>query len=177
MFYPRCSVKGSRHEVVNCVWAIGFAEQQDEWTVSLVPRPSYPSVCHLQYQRGGRPAKPESHALTYLDMWRSSTFLLYSCKAAFWTRETSPRLYNVECSVVLLSVFVISSTLVLPGMCHSSTRPGTSLHVTQFYQAFPRVSTANDKHWGEKAWVRGYETVTLVLVSGFRRVGNKTFLT
>ena len=41
-------------------------------------------------------------------------------------------------------------------MCHSSTRPGTSYHVTQFYQAFPRVSTASDKRWGEKAWVRGY---------------------
>ena len=26
----------------------------------------------------------------------------------------------------------------------------------QFYQAFPRVSTASDKRWGEKAWVRGY---------------------
>jgi len=41
-------------------------------------------------------------------------------------------------------------------MCHPSTRPGTSLHVTQFYQAFPRVSTASGKHWGEKAWVPGY---------------------
>ena len=41
------------------------------------------------------------------------------------------------------------------GMCHSSTHPGTSYHVTQFYQAFPRVSTASDKRWGEKAWVRG----------------------
>ena len=41
-------------------------------------------------------------------------------------------------------------------MCHSSTRPGTSLHVTQVYQAFPRVSIASDKRWGEKAWARGY---------------------
>ena len=24
----------------------------------------------------------------------------------------------------------------------------------QFYQAFPRVNTASDKHWGKKAWVR-----------------------
>jgi len=31
-----------------------------------------------------------------------------------------------------------------------------SYHVTQFYQAFPRVSIASDKRWGEKAWVRGY---------------------
>jgi len=40
------------------------------------------------------------------------------------------------------------------GMCHSSTRPGTSLHVTQFYQASPHISTASDKHWGERP---GYE--------------------
>jgi len=26
--------------------------------------------------------------------------------------------------------------------------------VTQFYQAFPHVSTTSDKHWGEKAWVQ-----------------------
>jgi len=41
------------------------------------------------------------------------------------------------------------------GMCHSSTHPGTSLHVTQYYQAFPRVSTVSDKRWGKKALVRG----------------------
>jgi len=44
-------------------------------------------------------------------------------------------------------------------MCHSSIRPGTSYHVTQCYQAFPHVSTASDKCWGEKAWVRGYTSV------------------
>jgi len=33
--------------------------------------------------------------------------------------------------------------------------PGMSLHVIQFCQAFPHVSTASDKCWGEKAWVRG----------------------
>ena len=27
----------------------------------------------------------------------------------------------------------------------------------QFYQAFPCVSTASDKRWGEKAWVQGYD--------------------
>jgi len=52
-------------------------------------------------------------------------------------------------------------------MCHSSTHPGTSLHVIQFYQAFPHVSTASDKHWGEKAWVRrpGYEAKGHALLS------------
>jgi len=24
----------------------------------------------------------------------------------------------------------------------------------QFHQAFPHISTASDKHWGEKAWVK-----------------------
>jgi len=42
---------------------------------SLVPRPSHPSVCRLQYQRGGRPGKTESRGTTYLDVWRSGTFL------------------------------------------------------------------------------------------------------
>ena len=41
------------------------------------------------------------------------------------------------------------------GMYHSSTRPDTSLHVTQFYQAFC-ISTASNKRWGEKVWVWGY---------------------
>jgi len=49
--------------------------------------------------------------MTYLDIWRSGTFLLYSYKAAFWIQETSPRLSNVECSAVLRSVFAVSSTL------------------------------------------------------------------
>ena len=50
---------------------------------SLVPRPSHPSVCHLQYYSGGRPGKTESCTMMYLDVWRSGTYFLYSCKAAF----------------------------------------------------------------------------------------------
>ena len=47
------------------------------------------------------------------------------------------------------------------GMCHSSScastqHPGTSLHVISFTRPSPRVSIPSDKHWGEKAWVRGY---------------------
>jgi len=52
-----------------------------------------------------------SELLWHLDVWRSGTFLLYSGKAAFWIQETSPRLSDVERSVVLRSMFVISSTL------------------------------------------------------------------
>jgi len=45
-------------------------------TFSLVPRPSRPSVCRLQYKCGGpgRPGKTESRGMTYLDVWRSGTF-------------------------------------------------------------------------------------------------------
>ena len=49
--------------------------------------------------------------MTYLDVWRSGTFLLYSCKAAFWIQETSLRLCDVEHSVVLRSVFAIGSAI------------------------------------------------------------------
>ena len=37
--------------------------------------------------------------------------------------------------------------------------------MTQFYQAFPRVSTASDKRWGEKAWVQGYCKTTYMTTS------------
>ena len=49
--------------------------------------------------------------MMYLDMWRSGTFLLYNCKAAFWIQETLPRLSDVERSVVLRSVFAIVTAL------------------------------------------------------------------
>jgi len=110
--------------------------------------------------------------MTYLG---SSTFLLYSWK---WLSESKPRLSDVERSVVLGSWFAISSVLAyllnvpllhtsryviardsVSGMCHSSTRPGTSLHVTQFTRPSPRISTASDKRLGEKAW---YEVTQLV---------------
>ena len=41
------------------------------------------------------------------------------------------------------------------GMCHSSIRPGTSYHMTQFYQAFPHVNTASDERTGARR--PGYE--------------------
>ena len=46
-----------------------------------------------------------------LAVWRSGTFLLYSCKAAFWIQETLPRLSDVERSVILWSGFAIGSAL------------------------------------------------------------------
>jgi len=49
--------------------------------------------------------------MTYLDVWRSGTFLLYSCKAAFRIQEMLLRLSDVERLVVLRSVFAIGSVL------------------------------------------------------------------
>ena len=61
--------------------------------------------------------------------------------------------------VVPWSVFAIYSILaVILGMWHSSTHPSNVQVVIacdQFYQAFPYVSTASVKCWGEKAWERG----------------------
>jgi len=60
---------------------------------------------------------------------------------------------DIKLSVILqfMLAIIAHSLAGFSGMCHSSTRQGTSLHMTQFYQAFPRVSTASDKCWGEKA--------------------------
>jgi len=42
------------------------------------------SLAVLTWRTGrGRPGKTESRGMTYVDVWRSGTFLLYSCKAAF----------------------------------------------------------------------------------------------
>jgi len=75
-------------------------------------------------------------------VWRSGTFLLYSCKAAFRIQEMSPRLSDVECSVVLQSVFAISNTLAyLLFFWECATPPHVQVrHTTwQFYQAFPAL--------------------------------------
>jgi len=51
------------------------------------------------------------------------------------------------------------SCTVTQGMCHSSTHPPNVqvCHCTwSVLPGLPHVSTASDKRWGEKAWVRGY---------------------
>jgi len=52
----------------------------------------------------------------------------------------------------------IHLTAVPEGMCHSSTRPSNVQvhHCTwSVLPGLPRVSTASDKHCGEKAWLQG----------------------
>jgi len=56
-------------------------------------------------------------------------------------------------------------------MCHSSTRPGTSYHVTQFYQAFPHVSTASDKYWARRP---RYEASVLGNVRTVKQSGSQS---
>jgi len=55
----------------------------------------------------------------------------------------SPRLSDVERSVVLWSVFAIGSALAYLMFFQECATP----------PHFPRISTASDKRWGEKAWV------------------------
>jgi len=68
-------------------------------------------VTALIYQPPHPWGASDGPGMTYLDVWRIGTFLLYSCKAAFYIQETSPRLSDVEHSVVLPSVFAIGSAL------------------------------------------------------------------
>jgi len=118
----------------------------------------------------GRPGKTESRGMTYLDVWRSGTFLLHSCKAAFWIQETSVRLmlsaqsfyglclrsvaHSLTCcfsgNVQLLhtSRYVIPRDSVLPGLL-----PALVLHVINAgvrrpgYKALLAVVTAIMSHW------------------------------
>jgi len=39
--------------------------------------------------------------------------------------------------------------------------PKYIMECDQFYQAFPHISTASDKRWGEKVWVQRYPWSTL----------------
>ena len=96
-----------------------------------------------------------------VNVWRSGTYLLYSCKTAFWTQETLPRLSDVKHSLVLWSVFGVGSALTYLRLLWECATPPhvhpTSRYVNtcdKFYQAFPHNCTANDKHWGEKAWYK-----------------------
>jgi len=83
--------------------------------------------------------------MMYLDVWRSGTF--------FWTQETPLRLSDVERSVILRPIFAIGSAFAYLLFFHECATPP---HV----QAFPRISNASDKRWGEKTWVWGYLQLT-----------------
>ena len=52
-------------------------------TIASYPGLLTPAFVACGTNAGGRPGKTEPCGMTYLDVWRSGTFLLYSCKAAF----------------------------------------------------------------------------------------------
>ena len=117
--------------------------------VSLIPRPSHLSVCHVQW-----------HTYTCGGM-------AHSRKNSKWVHYglqiRTVEWLSVQHQTVLAMFLGFRKPLYsrTEGMCHFSTHPSGSLHVTQFYQAFPCIRTASDKHWGEKAWVRNYVCVPL----------------
>ena len=72
--------------------------------VSLVPRPSNPSVVACSTNAGEDLVKLVTCSDIggrRVDVWRRGTFFLYSSEAAFWTRATSPRLPDADRSVAL----------------------------------------------------------------------------
>jgi len=82
-----------------------------------------------------------------------------------WRNVTKTDLMLSRHSVTLWSVVVIGSALsylwfiqecAIPPHVHPMWR--YVIARDSVYQAFPHVSTASDKCWGEKAWVRGYVT-------------------
>ena len=40
-------------------------------------------------------------------------------------------------------------------------------NVPLFHMSFPRASTTSNKHWGEKAWVRGYFLASALIPSNW----------
>ena len=68
-----------------------------------------------------------------VDVWRSGTFLLFNCKAAFWTQETSPGLPDVDCSLTC----GVSGNV--PLLYTSIQHQGTSLHVISFTGPSPTL--------------------------------------
>ena len=125
---------------------------------SLVPRPFPLSVCRLQYINAGEGLVELSHV-----QWRTLTCggVAHSQKNSkrvhYWSQTNTIEWLSARHKTVLITFLGCRKPLYshTEGMCHSSTHLGMSLHMTQFYQAFPCVSTASDKHWGERTWVQG----------------------
>ena len=70
--------------------------------------------------------------MTYLDVWRSGTFCIAVKRLSEFKKcRQGCLLLSTQSFYSLCLGLVVHSLAVFPGMCHSSTRPGTSLHVTQ----------------------------------------------
>ena len=92
----------------------GYFSQAILWEmISLLPRPSHPVFVACSTSTGESLVKLITCSDVpghWVDVWRSDTFL-HSCKVAFWTQEILPRLSDVKRSIVLRSMFAISTAL------------------------------------------------------------------
>jgi len=102
--------------------------------------------------------------MTYLDMWRSDTFLLYSCKATFRIQETLPRLSDVERSVVLWSVCSCghplhsdSTTPTHSWACNSHvSQPATGCHAK--WRLFSQHICTQNRIWPTQSQPRCFQS-------------------
>ena len=123
---------------------------EELWKARLIPRPSHPSVCCLQYYLGGRPSK------TDLTQWRTWTCggVAHSRKNRKWMHYRSkPMVHRTECST---SDSLGNVSWVQEAALQLYRRNVPLLHMSRYiithdqsYQAFPYISTSyiSISHW------------------------------
>ena len=108
---------------------------------------------------GGRPGKTEARGMTYLDMWRSGTFpekqQVSQCTTDCKHRPQNDWVLDIRQS---WRHFLDSESHFTVVKKECATPPHIQVHHSHdsVLPGLPRVITASDKCWGEKAWVQGY---------------------
>ena len=157
--WPLCWHCGGTHPICDWLLAvpIGSVASYPDLLISLsVLIPG--TTCHMQWHTWMPGGRLEEWLQTLVELW-----------AAFWTysniTKTTP-CRPLSCSVVHGCDWDHAHLhLVLPGMCQSSRHPANvQVHhcVRRILPGFSTVSTAGDKCWGEKAWVRMYVRTSLL---------------
>ena len=111
------------------------------WEVSLIPRPSPPSIS----DNVGGGLVNWVMCSDVPGLWRSRTFLLYSCKVAFWTQEKLPRLSDVKYTQSFYNP-CLQSVVLFPGMCHSSHVQVCNCMWLSFTGPPPELATRDGVH-------------------------------
>ena len=96
--------------------------------------------------------KPQVSVLPITNMNRRTTERSTSCSLGdvSWVQKAALQLYRRNVPLLNTFRYAIARDSFLPG--------------------FPRISTASDKRWGEKPWVRGYaHCCSLMLSSTFQQ--------
>lgn len=134
------------------------------WFVDTIPTAFPPQ--HLQYWRGGTTSKTHSRVHEpEVDVWRRGTFpeTASTCKWAFYQSWHQSNWAGNHGNHGNRDMFLwcrkqLHSCTEVWG--HSSSHPPNVQGRDKFYQAIPHISTASDKHRGEKARVQGRLFVT-----------------